>query len=281
MRKLEKWADLHIHSSFSDGEWSPREIIDSASRIGLSAIALTDHDTVAGVKEAITIAMTAGIEVIPAVEINTDYNDKEIHILGYFLNVDSPALLEGLKKQREARLKRNEEIIHKLNQLGMRISLEEVLGIGGGESLGRPHIAQALVNRGYAESKEEAYAKWLKRGSPAYVPRCSISWRDAIKLINEADGIAVLAHPGKSYVDFLIPQMIKEGLEGIEVWHPSHSPDDCHRYLLLTQELSLLATGGSDAHSPKDLPHKDLPYMERYWVSYQRVEKLRERAHLP
>jgi len=270
MRNPEKWADLHIHSSFSDGEWSPKEIILTASKLGLSAIAITDHDTIAGITEAEKIASTAGIEIITAVEINTEYNDKEIHILGYYLDINSPALSEGLKRQREARLKRNEEIVDKLNKLGLKISFEEVLGLAGGESLGRPHIAQALVNRGYAQCKEEAFAKWLKRGSPAYVPRRSISWQEAIKLINQARGIAVLAHPGKSYVDHLIPQMIKEGLEGIEVWHPSHSPEDSERYLQICKDLSLLPTGGSDAHS-----HKDIPLIEQFKVSFKCVERLK------
>jgi len=272
MRNPEKWADLHIHSSFSDGEWSPKEIVLTASKLGLSAIAITDHDTIAGIKEAKIVASTAGIEIIPAVEINTDFDEKEIHILGYLLDTNSSTLLEGLKRQREARLKRNEEIVHKLNKLGLKISFEEVLGLAGGESLGRPHIAQALVNKGYVESKEEAFAKWLKRGSPAYVPRRSISWQEAIKLINQARGIAVLAHPGKSYVDFLIPQMIKEGLEGIEVWHPSQSPEDSERYQQICRDFSLLETGGSDAHS-----FKDIPLIEQFKVPFECVERLKEK----
>jgi predicted metal-dependent phosphoesterase TrpH len=275
MRKPEKWADLHIHSSFSDGEWTPEEIVITVSKLGLSAIAISDHDTVAGIKEAEEAARTVGIEIIPAVEINTDFDEREIHILGYLLDTNSPNLLEGLMKQREARLKRNEEIVNKLEKLGLKISLEEVLKLASGESLGRPHIAQALVNKGYAESKEEAFAKWLKRGSPAYVPRCSLSWQEAIKLINQANGIAVLAHPGKSYVDFLIPKMIKEGLEGIEVWHPSHSLEDSKRYQQICRDFSLLATGGSDAHSPQDIP-----LIEQFRVSYEWVERLKKRRVL-
>jgi|YelNatPaOPRAMG01_1025707.scaffolds.fasta_scaffold07505_7 predicted metal-dependent phosphoesterase TrpH len=272
MRNPERWADLHIHSSFSDGEWSPKEIVLTASKLGLSAIAITDHDTIAGIKEAEMIASTAGVEIIPAVEINTDYNEREIHILGYYLDINSPALVEGLKRQREARLKRNEEIVDKLNKLGLKISFEEVLGLAGGESLGRPHIAQALVNRGYAQCKEEAFAKWLKRGSPAYVPRRSISWQEAIKLINQASGIAVLAHPGKSYVDYLIPHIVKEGLQGIEVRHPSHTPEDSERYKQICRDLCLLATGGSDAHS-----FKDIPLIEQFKVPLEYVEKLKEK----
>lgn len=276
MRNHKGWADLHIHSSFSDGEWSPEEIIEKAKELELTAIAITDHDTVDAIASLSNVISTAGVELIPAVEINTDLDDKEIHILGYLIDIDSPILSSALRHQREARIKRNREIIRKLNSLGLSLSLEEVLAVAGGDSIGRPHIAQVLVNKGYVESREEAFFKFLKRGCPGYVPRCSISWREAIDLINQAEGIAVLAHPGKSFVDHLIPQMIKEGLQGIEVWHPSHSPEESQRYLQMVREFSLLATGGSDAHSPKDIP-----FIEQFKISYQRVALLKERkSHL-
>lgn len=272
MRKHEGWADLHIHSSFSDGEWSPQEIIQQAKKLGLRAIAIADHDTVDAIEEALREASTAGIELIPAVEINTDLAEREIHILGYLIDVNSPILLEALREQREARIKRNQEIIKKLNELGLRLSWEEVFTVSGSGSVGRPHIAQVLVNKGYVVSKEEAFSKWLKRGSPAYIPRCSMSWGEAIGLINQAGGIAILAHPAKSLLDHLVPKMIKEGLQGIEVWHPSHSPEDCQCYLQMVEEFSLLATGGSDAHSPRDIP-----LMEQTKISYERVALLKER----
>ncbi len=271
MRNPKEWADLHIHSSFSDGEWSPREIIQQAIQLGLSAIAIADHDTVDGVVELLKETPPADIEVIPALEINTDLDEKEIHILGYLIDVGSPILLQALKEQREARIKRNKEIIERLNRLGLELSLEEVFEIAG-DSMGRPHIAQVLVNKNYAESKEEAFSKWLKRGSPGYVPRCSMSWWEAVEVINRAGGIAVLAHPGKSFIDHLIPQMVKEGIQGIEVWHPSHSPEDCQRYLRMVEEFSLLATGGSDAHSLRDIP-----YIEQCKISYEKVALLKER----
>lgn len=272
MRNPEAWADLHIHSSFSDGEWSPEEIVKQAKRIGLRAIAIADHDTVDAIEAVEKEPSTAGIEIIPAVEINTDFEDKEIHILGYWIDVGSPALLRALEEQRASRLKRNEEIIKRLNRMGLKLSVEEVLAVAGGNSIGRPHIAQALVNKGYAGSKEEAFSKWLKRGSPGYVPRSSMSWREAINVISQAGGIAVLAHPGKSFVDHLIPQMLKEGLLGIEVWHPSHSLEDGRRYLQLAREFSLLITGGSDAHSPKDIS-----LMEQYKIDYEKVLLLKRK----
>ncbi|MBC7326907.1 PHP domain-containing protein [bacterium] len=272
MRNLKGWADLHIHSSFSDGEWSPQEIIQEVVRLGLRAIAITDHDSVSAIAKAEKEASTAGIELIPAVEINTDYNDREIHILGYYIDIEYPQLLKALKKQREARLRRNEEIIKRLKKLGFKLTLEEVLERAKGESIGRPHIAQTLVDKGYAESKEEAFSKWLKRDSPAYVPRYSMFWQEAVRIINQAGGIAVLAHPGKSFVDHLIPQMVKEGILGIEVWHPSHCPEDSLHYLEIVRAYSLLATGGSDAHSKKDIL-----LIEQCKVSYERVLALKER----
>lgn len=270
MRNHNKWADLHIHSSFSDGEWSPKQVVEAAKKLGLSAIAIADHDTVDAVAELINDNSTAGIEIIPAVEINTDLDEREVHILGYLIDVSSPILLKALKKQREARIKRNEEIVKKLNRIGLRLTIEEVIAVAGGNSVGRPHIAQVLVNKGYVMSKEEAFFKWLKRGSPGYVPRCSMSWREAIEVINKAGGIAVLAHPGKSFVDPLIPHMIKAGLQGIEVWHPSHSPEDSQHYLKIVKDFSLLATGGSDAHSPKDIP-----LIEQFKIDYERVSLLK------
>lgn len=275
MRNHKGWADLHLHSSFSDGEWSPQEIIKQAKELGLSAVAIADHDTVDAIVNLKEEISTAGIELIPAVEINTDLDDKEIHILGYLIDIDSPILISVLKNQREARIRRNKEIINKLNRLGFKLSFEEVLALAGGDSIGRPHIAQVLVKKGYVESKEEAFNKLLKRGCPGYVPRCSISWREAIAVINEAGGIAVLAHPGKSFVDHLVPMMVKEGLQGIEIWHPSHSPEDIQHYLRLAETFSLLATGGSDAHSPKDIP-----LIEENKILYERVSLLKERKSL-
>lgn len=275
MRNHKGWADLHLHSSFSDGEWSPQEIIKQAKELGLSAVAIADHDTVDAIVNLKEEISTAGIELIPAVEINTDLDDKEIHILGYLIDIDSPILISVLKNQREARIRRNKEIINKLNRLGFKLSFEEVLALAGGDSIGRPHIAQVLVKKGYVESKEEAFNKLLKRGCPGYVPRCSISWREAIAVINEAGGIAVLAHPGKSFVDHLVPMMVKEGLQGIEIWHPSHSPEDIQHYLRLAETFSLLATGGSDAHSPKDIP-----LIEENKILYERVYLLKERKSL-
>lgn len=275
MRNHKGWADLHLHSSFSDGEWSPQEIIKQAKELGLSAVAIADHDTVDAIVNLKEEISTAGIELIPAVEINTDLDDKEIHILGYLIDIDSPILISVLKNQREARVRRNKEIINKLNRLGFKLSFEEVLALAGGDSIGRPHIAQVLVKKGYVESKEEAFNKLLKRGCPGYVPRCSISWREAIAVINEAGGIAVLAHPGKSFVDHLVPMMVKEGLQGIEIWHPSHSPEDIQHYLRLAETFSLLATGGSDAHSPKDIP-----LIEENKILYERVSLLKERKSL-
>lgn len=268
-------VDLHIHTTASDGQWKPEEVVRHAKNLGLSAIAICDHDTTAGVEEAVKEGEAQGVEVVPAVEINTDLGEKELHILGYMVDIHSPYLQETLQKQREARLKRLKQMVRNLQGAGFKISFDEVISIAKGEAIGRPHIAQALVLKGYAQTWEEAFSKFLIRGAVGYVPRSSMSWDSAIRLINLVGGIAVLAHPGKSQLDFLIPSMIKEGLQGIEVWHPAHSPQDVEHYLRLAQRFSLLPTGGSDAHGPD--PQGNIPIGKPY-VPYECLANLKAKV---
>lgn len=245
--------DLHTHSSFSDGSLSPRELVQLAKERRLRAIALTDHDTVAGLEEALEAGNELNVEVVPGVEISAQYPPGTMHILGYYVHASHPELLEGLKKLQQARAARNPKIIQRLQALGLEITTTEVLDLSGGQ-VGRPHIAKALVNKGYVSSIDEAFSRYLKKGAVAYVEKFRFPPKDAIALIRRAGGIAVLAHPftlgmGKAEeLALLVHELAKMGLEGIEVFYPGHTREMVMSYEDIAKRLGLICTGGSDFH---------------------------------
>lgn len=246
--------DLHTHSQASDGMNSPAENVRLAKEKGLSGLAITDHDTVAGVKEAMEEGARIGISVIPGVEISTRAKGKDIHILGYFLNTEDPLLLKRLGDLRATRDARNELIIGKLRALGISVTLEEVIaGLGRpllpDESLGRPHIADTLVRKGYAADLRDAFDRYLAEGKPGYASQPRISPEEAMAWIREAGGAPVLAHPGLYGDDELVEEILKRGRPcGLEVYHSDHGPDEEQRYLSMAAAHGLIATGGSDYH---------------------------------
>jgi predicted metal-dependent phosphoesterase TrpH len=245
--------DLHTHSSYSDGSLSPRELVQLAKEKKLRAIALTDHDTVAGLKEAAAAGVELDVEVVPGVEISAQYPPGTMHILGYYLNPAHPDLLEALKKLQQARADRNPKIIQRLQALGLDISTNEVLDLSAGQ-VGRPHIAKALVNKGYASSIDEAFSRYLKKGAVAYVEKFRFPPDEAIDIIRKAGGIAVLAHPftlGINKPDelaLLVQELAEVGLEGIEVFYPGHTKEMVVIYEEVAARLGLVCTGGSDFH---------------------------------
>jgi len=242
-------ADLHIHSTASDGRLTPEEIVKQALAAGLSAIALTDHDTVDGVQAALQAAGSSGLEVITGIEFNTDLDGAEIHILGYYLTLgnDLAGTLAILRTAREARAKM---IIARLDRLGIRIDYDRLKQVAGRATLGRPHIARALYEAGYTASVGEAFERYLARGKPAYVSHHMLDPFTAIETVLKADGIPVLAHPGLAKKDDLIPEFVARGLLGIEVYYPFHTPGDVARYEKICLELGLVMTGGTDCHGP-------------------------------
>jgi hypothetical protein len=242
-------ADLHIHSNASDGRMTPGEIVKQARSAGLSAIALTDHDTVDGIQDAIRAAGSPGPEVIPGIELNTNLDGIEIHILGYCLNLDAD-LAKTLAIRRLGRENRAKEILVKLEQLGIRIDYEHLKEVTGQAPMGRPHIAQALCEAGYAPSVEKAFEYYLGHGKPGYAPHKKTDPFMAIETVLKAGGIPVLAHPGLLKRDELIPQFVARGLMGIEVFYPFHTPADVARYERICLEQDLVMTGGSDYHGP-------------------------------
>lgn len=246
-------ADLHVHTTASDGTLTPEQVVQEAVRVGLAAVAIADHDTVGGVESALAAGRQLGIIVVPAVEINTDYADDEIHLLGYYIDHESPALSAHLERLRAERLERGRRIVQRLNELGRKISMERVMEIAGGGAIGRPHIARAIAEAGYASSIGAAFGKYLVRGAPAYVERHKLTPFQAIEIIHEARGVAVLAHPGNSKHDELIPDLVDGGLQGIEAYHADHSPTQARHYVEIARRYDLIPTGGSDSHGPNML----------------------------
>ncbi|HIE37648.1 MAG TPA: PHP domain-containing protein, partial [Anaerolineae bacterium] len=242
-------VDLHIHSTASDGVLTPTEVVHLALKRGLSAIALTDHDTLAGVAEAQAAAGTR-LEVIPGVEVNSEGDWGDLHFLGLYVDPENPFLNERLRAMQEARVGRAQRIVKKLAWLGMPLDWEEVRALAGGQSVGRPHIARALLNHGYISTTQEAFDRYIGREGPAYVPRLRLTPTEVIEAIHRAGGVAVLAHPAYSGVLNQVETFVSHGLEGLEVYYPDHSPEDTQALLALCQRHGLLATGGSDFHGP-------------------------------
>jgi predicted metal-dependent phosphoesterase TrpH len=219
---------------------------------GLSTIAITDHDTLDGIPEAQQAASGTGLEVISGVEINAEGAWGDLHFLGYFVNLEDTALRERLKANRDARGERARKMVRSLTDLGMPLAWDEVRALANGSSIGRPHIAQALLNRGYIETFEEAFERFIGRDGPAYFPRLQLEPQEVIQTIVEAGGVPVLAHPchsGSAAVD-AVPDLVRLGLRGMETHHPDHTPQDVQDLLELARAYGLIATGGSDFHGP-------------------------------
>ncbi len=241
-------ADLHVHTQFSDGAHTPRELIRRAHDAGLTAVGITDHDSVGGIAEARIAAAEFGIEVIAGVELSSCFDATEIHILGYFINTEHPVLREALDLFRMRRIKRVERIVSKLNKLNVPLSMEAVLEIATGDSVGRPHVANAMVSHGHADSYYQAFHRYLGDGRPAYERKESFTPEETIKLISESGGLSFLAHPGTMVDEATIKKLIDAGLDGIEVVHPSHTPDQVRYFRNIVNQYYLLESGGSDYH---------------------------------
>src|SRR5215813_5117866 len=213
------FADLHLHTVFSDGTYTPEEMVFQASKHGFAALALTDHDTVEGCHRAGIAARAAGIEFIPGTELTAEQDGDELHILGYFLDTKNPRLLAETAKFQDVRQNRIREIVMRLNQVHVPITTDAVFALANCRSPGRPHVARALVKAGLCSSLDEAFERFLKKHRPAFVPKAKISAQVAIDLIHGANGLAVMAHPGLNRTDEVIPDLVAAGLDGIECFH--------------------------------------------------------------
>lgn len=252
-----QYADLHTHTTASDGSCSPQEVVRMAKDAGLSAVAVTDHDTVSGIAEAVQAGRSIGIEVIPGVEISTVEQGKDIHILGYDPDTSDREFLEALRRLRNTRNLRNEMILARLGELGMPITMQELLDHMAkkkqeDQTVGRPHIAELLVARGYVPSVQEAFDRYLASGAAAYVNPPRIRPSEAVRIIRAAGGKAVLAHPGLYGDDRIVHDLIQSGLDGIEAYHSDHTEQQERAYAELAARHGLIATAGSDFHGRRD-----------------------------
>lgn len=245
--------DLHLHTTHSDGSLAPAEVLALAHKAGVAALAITDHDITTGIPEALEAGARLGIEIIPGVEISSSYGDNELHILGYFLDWQDPTLNARLGTLRASRHRRNPLIIERLRALGQDITYDEVRTLAGTESVGRPHIARVMMDKGYVKSAKEAFDRFLAQGKPAYVPRELPDPAEAMGWIRAAKGVPVLAHPlwarqnGEGLYK-LCERLKAEGLGGIEVHYSTHNPKQTAELLDMAKRLDLLVTGGSDFH---------------------------------
>lgn len=269
------YADLHIHTTASDGSDSPREVIYKAVKLGLKAIAITDHDTFGGIQDALHVSREVDLEVLAGIELSTEYQNREIHILGYLMDVEDKTFASHLVSFRKARCNRIGKIVKKLQELNLSLTLNDVYEKAGDGSIGRLHVARVLLGKGIVGSIKEAFDKYIGKGAVAYVPRLKCTPYQAVKLIRSAGGVAVLAHPALVDVEDYIPYLIEAGLQGLEVYHPQHKPFDIEHYLGLTRRFGLIATGGSDYHGGDT---KGFEVFGKYTVNYSVVEELRKLA---
>ena len=269
-----KFVDLHLHSHFSDGTYKPAELAAHAQRCRLAAIALTDHDSVEGCEETARECATAGVEFIAGAELTAEQDENELHLLGYFIDILNPMLLTRIARCQVVRQDRIREMVARLNRLKVPLTAEAVFALANCRAPGRPHVARALVKARLCSSLDEAFERFLKRNRPAWVPKLKMSAEEAIDLIHQAGGVAVLAHPGLNRTDKVIPGLVEAGLDGLECFHTKHSTVTSEHYLELADRYHLLVTGGSDCHGLS----KGKPLIGTVRVPYQHVEKLMARA---
>ena len=266
-------TDLHTHTYHSDGFYAPENLLTKAHKRGIEVLSITDHDSMNGISEAIEIAKKFGIEIVSGVEISSDIRDTEVHILGYFVDPDNKELEHYLNFFREERYKRAIRIVKKLNILGLNITIDDVLVFAKNSAIGRPHIAQALLAKGQVKSFFEAFYKYIGNHAPAYERKVHLSPQSAFKIINDAGGLSFIAHPG-DMPEILIKELIDAGVDGIEVIHPSHSPEQVRFYRGIVNQYFLLESGGSDFHGGK---REDDENLGKYHTTSKVVEAMKTR----
>ncbi len=242
------FADLHLHTRFSDGSFTPEQVVEHAVKQRLSTLALTDHDTLEGCAPMMAACAAAGIEFISGIELTAECADHEVHLLGYFLDLENEVLLRAIALFQSVRQERIREMVLRLNHLGVPLRAEDVFAVANCRSPGRPHVARALAELGHCRTMDEAFERFLKRHRPAWVPKHKLPAASAIELLHQAGGLAVMAHPGLSRTDSVIPKLAAAGLDGLECFHTRHSTTQMQHYLKIAGGLSLLITGGSDCH---------------------------------
>jgi len=267
-----KFADLHLHTQFSDGTFTPEELVLHAQKHGLACIALTDHDTVEGCARAGAAAAAVQMEFIPGSELTAEHADTEVHVLGYFLDTHNAVLLEKLARFQADRQNRIHEMCAALNKHGVPLKAEAVFALANCKSPGRPHVARAMVKEKLIGNLDEAFERYLKKGRLAWVPKTKMSALESVQLIHQAGGLAVTAHPGLNRTDEIIPDLVDAGLDGIECFHTKHSTVMAERYLEIAEKYHLLVTGGSDCHGFS----KKAPLIGTVKLPYGHVERMKQ-----
>jgi len=267
-------ADLHLHSAFSDGTYTPAELVRQAQRLGFGTIALTDHDTVEGCEPTAEACQAAGIEFIAGTELTAEQDGHEVHILAYCFDLNNRRFAREMCQFQNVRQSRIHEMVARLNRLNIPLAADAVFQLANCRSPGRPHVARALVDAGLVGSLDEAFDRFLKKNRPAWVPKFKMSASHAIELIHQAQGVAVMAHPGLNRTDEVIPLLAEAGLDGIECFHTKHSTAASEHYLEIAERFDLLVTGGSDCHGYS----KARPVMGSVRLPYEHVERLKTRA---
>lgn len=246
--------DLHVHSTYSDGIKTLRELGKEAKSAGLGGFAVTDHDTIAAWSEIETVEKECGITIFPGVELNTEWQKRDVHILGYAI-ADESSFREKLVFLSEARVTRIENMVAKLNDMGVSLTMDEVWANAGSGTIGRPHVAAVLAERGYAKNRQDAFDRYLNRGKPAYVERVQFSPFEAIEMIRSCGGYAVLAHPGLDNAVIFLNDLVQAGLSGLEAHHNVHTAESAARFEALAKQYGLFVTAGSDYHGFSDEKH--------------------------
>ena len=269
-------ADLHIHSTFSDGALSPEAVLTLARSRNINALSITDHDHTGALPQAVELGRAMDIEVIPGIELSVTVQGWEVHLLGYFIDPSHEELQSFLARIRSDRIRRAERIVQKLNALNLPLRAENVLERAGTAAVGRPHIANALVNEGHVGSYAEAFVRYLTPGKPAYVEKTPVSPREAIRIVAGAGGLTFIAHPGSSLDSEVLLGLIHEGVDGIEVVHPSHTPALVRYYRDLVAHYFLLTSGGSDFHGGR---RNDLDALGKYTIPQTALSAMRSALH--
>lgn len=270
-----EYPDLHIHSNYSDGKLSLDSIIDYATQINLKAISITDHDTIEGIQNITGKHEDCSLEILPGIELSTFFKDNEVHVLGYNYDINDKGFIKNIKELQSQRLDRAIKIIHNLNNIGIPITLQDLNSICESNSYGRPHFAQIIVNKGFANNLNEAFQKYLIPGKPGFVPRFKLPSKNAVDIIHKAGGLAVLAHPGLIKNQELIKDILKLPFDGIEVYHSKHISNMVREYYRLAKDNNLLITGGSDCHE-SDTSKK--PFIGTVKIPYEYVEQLKKKG---
>lgn len=274
---MQKVADLHVHTYLSDGTFSPEKVVKYSKEKGLSAIAITDHDSCSGIAQAIKVGEAVGLEIIPGVELSAELDGEEMHILGYFVDWKNARFIKKLEEISKIRKDRAKKILKKLKGHGIDISEEEFFEFSGPGSVGRLHIAQFLSKKGYVASIEEAFRKYIGNRGCCYVKKFKLSPEEAVAMIKKVGGVAILAHPKTIYIkdrslDDIIKVLVKDGIQGIEVYYYSHTSSDEDRLKELAERYNLLISGGSDCHG---LGKKEV-LIGSVKIPYEFVEKIKQ-----